>query len=651
MASRILLADDSITIQKVVNLTFADEGIEVVAVSNGETAEKRLSEINPDLVLADIFMPGKNGYELCEYIKQSSQFSDVPVVLLVGAFEPFDQAEAKRVKADTHLTKPFESRVLVETVRRLINKGSKPSTGSLGSMAAASATPPEAQPVEEVAAAEHHDTRAMASPLLNIDLNAMSDSASPLETGHLDPAAVTSASGFNTLSDSSPLDLDYPSFVEEPVAQGQPSPHLQFGEDPYRQTQQLASLNSQEQAELLAAQPFESSVLVEEDPATAQSEISDDLSFMAQAPREWPEPNSGTPSAFGYSPPEVLLDFEQVQSPETPGPDNEVTLDVEAADQAPEQPDQVALQKTEDELDTGKLERPAKEAAESVEAGGSDESEPEQGVTIGPATSLLLSADNPFDVLFDDRPQEPSTSTADAAQEPDSMAPLSPVSGFSTLEIASEITSPSFVDEQHAEASAPQISAAEDLASPEETEIESAVSEEETTKEWHPAAEAASSGFQIESAESVETEIAPEQPAPSLTSSEIEDEKFSSAAMWSEAETQFTPIDIEAVQVTEPAATERSQHETGFDFQPVDEAPPAERAIAEPPQPAPAQETSTPQTVTEAGPSPELIDEIVRRVVAQMSDQVVREIAWEVVPDCVERVVKELARDELSKKM
>jgi CheY-like chemotaxis protein len=161
MASRILLADDSITIQKVVNLTFADEGIEVVAVSNGEAAEKRLSEINPDLVLADIFMPGKNGYELCEYIKQSSQFSDVPVVLLVGAFEPFDQAEAKRVKADTHLTKPFESRVLVETVRRLINKGSKPSTGSLGSMAPAPATPPEAQPVEEVAAAEHLDTRAM----------------------------------------------------------------------------------------------------------------------------------------------------------------------------------------------------------------------------------------------------------------------------------------------------------------------------------------------------------------------------------------------------------------------------------------------------------------------------------------------------------
>src|SRR5688572_27521383 len=104
MGSRILLADDSITIQKVVNLTFADEGIEVVSVSNGDQAERRLREINPDLVLADIFMPGKNGYELCETIKNSPQFSSVPVVLLVGAFEPFNEIEAQRVQADAHLT-------------------------------------------------------------------------------------------------------------------------------------------------------------------------------------------------------------------------------------------------------------------------------------------------------------------------------------------------------------------------------------------------------------------------------------------------------------------------------------------------------------------------------------------------------------------
>src|SRR5437667_2391097 len=134
MGSTIPLADDSITIQKVVNLTYAEEGIDVFFVSNGDLAEKRLGEINPDLVLADIFMPGKNGYQLCEAIKQDPQFKNVPVVLLVGAFEPFDQAEARRVRADAHLTKPFESRTLVETVRRLISTSPQATTGTIAQM-------------------------------------------------------------------------------------------------------------------------------------------------------------------------------------------------------------------------------------------------------------------------------------------------------------------------------------------------------------------------------------------------------------------------------------------------------------------------------------------------------------------------------------
>lgn len=125
MGHKILLADDSITIQKVVNLTFSDEGIEVVTVGNGELAVRRLNEVQPDIVLADIYMPGKSGYEVCEYIKTNPQYSHIPVLLLVGAFEPFDPTEAVRVKADGHLTKPFESRALVATVNRLIASSPK----------------------------------------------------------------------------------------------------------------------------------------------------------------------------------------------------------------------------------------------------------------------------------------------------------------------------------------------------------------------------------------------------------------------------------------------------------------------------------------------------------------------------------------------
>lgn len=113
---KLLLADDSITIQKVVELTFADEGVSVISVGSGNEAIERLAEVAPDIVLADVCMPALNGYEVCEYIKQNVTLKHIPVMLLVGSFEPFDEAEARRVGADDILTKPFQS------IRRLIDK-------------------------------------------------------------------------------------------------------------------------------------------------------------------------------------------------------------------------------------------------------------------------------------------------------------------------------------------------------------------------------------------------------------------------------------------------------------------------------------------------------------------------------------------------
>lgn len=128
MSKTILLADDSITIQKIVNLTFTGEGIDVVTVGNGEAALKKVTEIHPDLVLADIFMPGKNGYEVCEHIKSTPGLDHIPVILLVGAFEPFDGGEAARVKADGHLTKPFEIKVLISAVNSLVHSAPEETT-------------------------------------------------------------------------------------------------------------------------------------------------------------------------------------------------------------------------------------------------------------------------------------------------------------------------------------------------------------------------------------------------------------------------------------------------------------------------------------------------------------------------------------------
>src|SRR5262249_46418352 len=106
MPKRILLADDSLTIQKVVELTFSDSDFELVCVSNGQRALEKIREERPDLILADVVMPEKNGYEVCEAIKGAPATAKIPVVLLSGTFEPFDRERAERIGADAIVSKP-----------------------------------------------------------------------------------------------------------------------------------------------------------------------------------------------------------------------------------------------------------------------------------------------------------------------------------------------------------------------------------------------------------------------------------------------------------------------------------------------------------------------------------------------------------------
>src|SRR5579864_466822 len=107
LVAKILVADDNSNIQKMVSLALKDQGIDVVAVGNGEAAVRKIADVRPDLVLADVFMPVRNGYEVCQFLKTDSTLSHIPVILLVGAFDPLDEQEAQRVGADGVLKKPF----------------------------------------------------------------------------------------------------------------------------------------------------------------------------------------------------------------------------------------------------------------------------------------------------------------------------------------------------------------------------------------------------------------------------------------------------------------------------------------------------------------------------------------------------------------
>ena len=117
--SRVLLVDDSPHAQRMGERILSDEGYEVVTVSNADSALIRLDDVDPDVVLADTVMPGRSGYEICQYIKMNPRLRHVRVILTAGVLENFDDDQLKRVAADSTLKKPFEASALVGAVKPL----------------------------------------------------------------------------------------------------------------------------------------------------------------------------------------------------------------------------------------------------------------------------------------------------------------------------------------------------------------------------------------------------------------------------------------------------------------------------------------------------------------------------------------------------
>jgi CheY-like chemotaxis protein len=142
MPKNLLLADDSITIQKVVGITFANEDFKLTSVDNGEDAIAKARELKPDVILADVVMPRKNGYEVCEAVKGDPSTRHIPVLLLAGTFEAFDEARARHARADGHIAKPFESGALINKVKDLV--GEKAGAAIPTAAAARPAPPPQA---------------------------------------------------------------------------------------------------------------------------------------------------------------------------------------------------------------------------------------------------------------------------------------------------------------------------------------------------------------------------------------------------------------------------------------------------------------------------------------------------------------------------
>lgn len=158
MTPKLLLADDSVTIQRVIELTFADEDVQVLAVGDGQQAIDRVRTDRPDIVLADVGMPERDGYEVAAFIKGDPEFAHIPVLLLTGAFEPVDEARARAVGCDGVLVKPFEPQMVISRVRDLLagKRGAVPGTTTVpvGSPGA-----PDSAPAEPAASLEDYFDR------------------------------------------------------------------------------------------------------------------------------------------------------------------------------------------------------------------------------------------------------------------------------------------------------------------------------------------------------------------------------------------------------------------------------------------------------------------------------------------------------------
>ena len=219
MSKKLLLADDSITIQKVIGITFSSDEYDLSVVDNGDAALEKAQAERPDLILADVFMPGKNGYELCSAVKQDPQLKDVPVLLLTGTFEPFDKDKALSCGADSWIAKPFESQTLVELVEKLISgAGQSEAEGSamepeLPSFASSEPAKPEAEE-EEILTLDEGDI------LEDLEILEEDEDGEGFVLGQAQEESPATPSGevdFDPFQDTD-QEVDFSSLSEEPAA-------------------------------------------------------------------------------------------------------------------------------------------------------------------------------------------------------------------------------------------------------------------------------------------------------------------------------------------------------------------------------------------------------------------------------------------------
>jgi CheY-like chemotaxis protein len=212
--SRILLVDDSPHAQRMGERILSEEGYEVVTVSNADSALIRLEDVDPDVVLADTVMPGRTGFEICQYVKMSPRHRHVRVILTAGVLEPLDEEQTKRAEADAVLRKPFEASALLAAVKPLAAAAAdaRAEAGGHGQGARANAAPSVAA-VPFVAVVDAEQVRAAVTVALDAAMGNM-----------VDEIARRVVAALNTTRPSEPLPQSAPPVADAPRPFAAPVP-------------------------------------------------------------------------------------------------------------------------------------------------------------------------------------------------------------------------------------------------------------------------------------------------------------------------------------------------------------------------------------------------------------------------------------------
>ncbi|HEY5674360.1 MAG TPA: response regulator [Malonomonas sp.] len=351
MTKKLLLADDSITIQKVIGIIFETEDYQLLVTDNGDDAFTKALEEFPDLVIADISMPGKDGFELCQAIKSDPRLSATSVMLLPGTFDHFDEQRAQSVGADGWLTKPFESQALLNKVAQLLETEPVRVAGAASAPAFAAVEAVE-EPTADFALPAYDEglDAAAAAPVVD-------EAVLGLDEIDVDDAAAQPEESADDIWDAISFEEDDLSpAVEEAV---RPS-FVAAEEVPTDAEEVVETFVSEDTYQAVTAAPVESEPafgFADEDSSAASDEtVSDEAAFSAKDSRVTEEPMELEPAEL------EPLELEAAEL----GPAELEPLELEAAELEPAELEPLELEAA--ELEPVELEPLELESAESAES-------------------------------------------------------------------------------------------------------------------------------------------------------------------------------------------------------------------------------------------------------------------------------------------